>query len=145
MSSADFAQDLEEQLLERDPALSDHEEDDAVEVEDDAPADPGGKVPSQWGGSDVSSSEIEWLYASRRIPTEVSCRLSDGETIPQPEPGEVVVFMSHFERGFRLPTSEFFRDFLNYYSLQPHHFRPTPFFPCPSSPLFARRISASGP
>ena len=29
--------------------------------------------------------------------------------------------MSHFERGFGLPTSEFFRDFLNFYSLQPHH------------------------
>ena len=39
MSSADFSKDLEEQLLERDPALSDHEEEDAVEVEDDTAAD----------------------------------------------------------------------------------------------------------
>ena len=79
-----------------------------MEVEDDAATDPGGKAPSQWGGSDVSSSEIEWLYASHRIPTDVSCRLSAGEIIPQPEPGEAVVFMSHFERGFGLPTSKFF-------------------------------------
>ena len=46
MSSVDFAKKLEEQLLERDPALSDHEEDDTVEVEDDTPAEPGGKAQS---------------------------------------------------------------------------------------------------
>ena len=59
MSSADFADDLEEQLLDRDSALSDQEDDEAVETEDDAAAEPRGKAPSQWGGSDVSSDEIE--------------------------------------------------------------------------------------
>jgi hypothetical protein len=38
-----------------------------------------------------------------------------------PESGERVVFISHFERGFALPVSDFFRDFLDTYSLQPHH------------------------
>jgi hypothetical protein len=32
-----------------------------------------------------------------------------------------VVFIAHFERGFALPVSDFFRDFLDYYELQPHH------------------------
>jgi hypothetical protein len=32
-----------------------------------------------------------------------------------------VVFISHFERGFALPVSDFFRDFLENYGLQPHH------------------------
>jgi hypothetical protein len=32
-----------------------------------------------------------------------------------------VVFIAHFERGFALPVSDFFRDFLDYYNLQPHH------------------------
>jgi hypothetical protein len=38
-----------------------------------------------------------------------------------PEPNERVVFISHFERGFALPVSDFFWDFLNHYDLQPHH------------------------
>jgi hypothetical protein len=38
-----------------------------------------------------------------------------------PESGERVVFISHFERGFALLVSDFFRDFLNHYDLQPHH------------------------
>jgi hypothetical protein len=41
--------------------------------------------------------------------------------VPAPEPGERVVFIAHFERGFGLPASDFFRDFLDTYDLQPHH------------------------
>jgi hypothetical protein len=45
----------------------------------------------------------------------------EGETVPDPQPGERVVFVSHFERGFGLPASAFFRAFLDYFGLQPHH------------------------
>jgi hypothetical protein len=41
--------------------------------------------------------------------------------MPAPGPGERVVFIAHFERGFGLPVSDFFRDFLDTYGLQPHH------------------------
>jgi hypothetical protein len=41
--------------------------------------------------------------------------------VPAPESGERVVFISHFERGFALPVSDFFWDFLDTYDLQPHH------------------------
>jgi hypothetical protein len=41
--------------------------------------------------------------------------------VPAPESGERVIFISHFERGFGLPASDFFRDFLDTYELQPHH------------------------
>jgi hypothetical protein len=41
--------------------------------------------------------------------------------VPAPEPGERVVFISHFERGFGLPVLDFFRDFLDTYDLQPLH------------------------
>jgi hypothetical protein len=41
--------------------------------------------------------------------------------VSAPESGERVVFISHFERGFALPVSDFFRDFLNHYDLQSHH------------------------
>ncbi|KAK1601201.1 hypothetical protein QYE76_018200 [Lolium multiflorum] len=74
-----------------------------------------------WKGSDVVQQDIDWLYRSRRIPAQVSCRIPRDEVEPDPEPGEFVVFVSHFERGFDLPASDFFREFLDFYKLQPHH------------------------
>jgi hypothetical protein len=41
--------------------------------------------------------------------------------VSAPESSERVIFISHFERGFTLPASDFFRDFLDNYGLQPHH------------------------
>jgi hypothetical protein len=38
-----------------------------------------------------------------------------------PEATERVVLTAHFERGFALPVSDFFWDFLDYYELQPHN------------------------
>ncbi|KAK1667400.1 hypothetical protein QYE76_055559 [Lolium multiflorum] len=72
-------------------------------------------------GSNVTEYEIDWLYRSRRIPTGVTCRIPDDEIEPDPEPDENVVFLAHFERGFGLPASPFFREFLDFYKLQPHH------------------------
>ncbi|KAK1611299.1 hypothetical protein QYE76_034972 [Lolium multiflorum] len=74
-----------------------------------------------WMGSSVSEYEIDWLYRSRRIPEGVSCRIPGDEIEPVPNPGERVVFLAHFERGFGLPVSSFFRSFLDFYKLQPHH------------------------
>ncbi|KAM0917053.1 hypothetical protein ACQ4PT_009790 [Festuca glaucescens] len=74
-----------------------------------------------WKGSDVNQAEIDWLYRSRRIPEEVFCRIPGKELEPAPEPCEIVVFAAHFERGFGLPASDFFRRFLDFYELQPHH------------------------
>jgi hypothetical protein len=69
----------------------------------------------------VTPADIEWITTTRRVPAGVSCRLPTGESILAPEPTERVVFIAHFERGFALPVSDFFRDFLDYYDLQPHH------------------------
>ncbi|KAK1692188.1 hypothetical protein QYE76_008885 [Lolium multiflorum] len=74
-----------------------------------------------WKGSDVTQHEIDWLYRSRRIPEGVSYRLPGDEIEPVLEPGEYVVFLAHFERGFGLPASDFFRQILDFYQLQPHH------------------------
>jgi hypothetical protein len=57
----------------------------------------------------------------RRVLAGVACRLPTGEIVPAPESSERVVFISHFERGFGLPASDFFRDLLDTYDLQPHH------------------------
>ena len=40
------------------------------------------------------------------------------------EEGERVIFRSHFQRGLGLPASSFFRSFLEFYQLQPHHLTP---------------------
>ena len=65
--------------------------------------------------------DLEWLVNSHRVGLEVLCRRAGNEMIPTPQPGERVVFLTHFERGFALPASDFFRSFLNFYGLQPHH------------------------
>ncbi|KAK1551541.1 hypothetical protein QYE76_027024 [Lolium multiflorum] len=79
------------------------------------------KTRGAWRGSDVTQHEIDWLRRSRRIPEGVSCRLPGDEIEPVLNTGEFVVFLAHFERGFGLPASDFFRQFLNFYQLQPHH------------------------
>ena len=51
----------------------------------------------------------------------IEVRVPGDEVAPEPQPGECVVFTSHFARGFGLPVSTFLRAFLDYYHLQPHH------------------------
>ena len=46
---------------------------------------------------------------------------ADDEIRPDPGRGEVVLFVDHLERGLALPVSPFFRQFLDYFNLQPHH------------------------
>ena len=75
--------------------------------------------PDSWEGSVVSRNDIYWLYKSRRVSSEVICRRPGNELSPTPQPGERVVFITHFERGFALPASDFFRSFLDFFGLQP--------------------------
>ncbi|KAK1628699.1 hypothetical protein QYE76_003014 [Lolium multiflorum] len=84
-------------------------------------AEPSPITRGAWMGSNVTEYEIDWLYRSRRIPEGVVCRIPGDEIEPDPEPGEHVVFLAHFEHGFGLPASPFFREFLDFYKLQPHH------------------------
>ena len=66
-----------------------------------------------WEGSDVTIEEIQWLQKCGRIPAGVQCRLPVGEIEPHPKDDEIVVFSAHFERGFGLPASDFFKAFLH--------------------------------
>ena len=78
-----------------------------------------------WQGSVVTEAHIQWVRKSRRIPPGVECRVPPaGEISPSPRPGEWVIFLSHLQRGFGLPASAFFRNFLNCFGLQPHHLPP---------------------
>ncbi|KAK1682412.1 hypothetical protein QYE76_043260 [Lolium multiflorum] len=51
----------------------------------------------------------------------MEARAPGTETVPDPQPGERVVFGAHFDRGLGLPASAFFRRFLEYFGLQPQH------------------------
>ena len=43
------------------------------------------------------------------------------ELAPDVRPGEFVVFVAHFERGFGLPVSDFMKKFFGRFGIQPHH------------------------
>src|SRR3954463_3499885 len=74
-----------------------------------------------WRGSTVSVHSIQALIRARKMPVGILWRAPGAEMVPTPRAGERVVFLSHFERGFGLPASTFFRDFLDFHRLQPHH------------------------
>ncbi|KAK1604170.1 hypothetical protein QYE76_027843 [Lolium multiflorum] len=69
----------------------------------------------------MREDDIERLVRLRRIPAEVITRAPGVEMDPRPNPGERVVFGAHFDRGLGLPASHFFRRFLDFFGLQPHH------------------------
>ena len=74
-------------------------------------------------GSTVTPDDITYLRSPRRLPreTDIGVCLPQGEQRPRPEGQERVVFLTHFEHGFGLPASTFFRAFLEFFDLQPHH------------------------
>ncbi|KAK1682479.1 hypothetical protein QYE76_043327 [Lolium multiflorum] len=74
-----------------------------------------------WEGSYMKEDDIERLVRLRRIPAGVITRAPGEEVEPEPQPGERVVFGVHFDRGLGLPASPFFRRFLDFFGLQPHH------------------------
>ena len=74
-----------------------------------------------WKGSKATADDIQKLVHARKMPAEVLWRVPGAESVPEARAGEKVVFLTHFERGFGLPASTFFRDFLDFHHLQPHH------------------------
>jgi hypothetical protein len=71
----------------------------------------------------VKERRIELLRQAWRIPSEelVSFSPSKGEWVPTSEPGEVVIFFEHFQRGFMIPAINFLRQFFDHFHLQLHH------------------------
>ncbi|KAE8792626.1 hypothetical protein D1007_32806 [Hordeum vulgare] len=79
-----------------------------------------------WLGSNIEEGHIEALRHHRLLhpASQVLVRLPSTETAPAPAVGEVVVFVEHFYRGFGLPASSFFAEWLHFFGLQPHHLAP---------------------
>ena len=76
-----------------------------------------------WEGSIITEVDIQYLHRTRRLPPAEAlvARTSGPERVPAPHEGERIVFFSHFECGLGLPASLFFRAWLDFFGLQPHH------------------------
>ncbi|KAE8800261.1 hypothetical protein D1007_24250 [Hordeum vulgare] len=85
-----------------------------------------GQHSGAWLGSGICVEHIDALCHRRMLPPAslVSVRIPGAENAPKPQEGQVVVFDEHFYRGFGLPVSTFFSNFLTFFSLQPHHLAP---------------------
>ncbi|KAE8798614.1 hypothetical protein D1007_26099 [Hordeum vulgare] len=79
-----------------------------------------------WLGNDIYEGRIVALRHHRLLPpaSQVLVRIPGAETAPTPAAGEIVVFDEHFYRGFGLPASSFFSEWLHFFGLQPHHLAP---------------------
>ena len=75
--------------------------------------------------SSIKEEDIKKLRETRYLTAEISHRLpSRGQVIPTHEPGESVVFISHFLRGLGLALDPFVRGLMFYYGLDFHDLAP---------------------
>ena len=74
----------------------------------------------------VTLKRLEQMVAKGILPSRELIKWcpADGEAVPMPLTGEVVVFTDFFENGFSFPPSSFLRGFLYYYKLELHHLNP---------------------
>ncbi|KAI4993910.1 hypothetical protein ZWY2020_008223 [Hordeum vulgare] len=82
--------------------------------------------PGCWLGNDICAKHIDALRHCRMMPLAslVVVRIPGAENAPTPQEGEVVVSDEHFYKGFGLPTSTFFCNFLTFFGFQLHHLAP---------------------
>ncbi|KAK1603600.1 hypothetical protein QYE76_048153 [Lolium multiflorum] len=74
-----------------------------------------------WGKSKVTRESLLPYVASGVIPefNQERWRVPPANEVePLPRPGEFVIFMSFLDRGFALPTSDFLRQLLAFYSIK---------------------------
>jgi hypothetical protein len=79
-----------------------------------------------WEGSWVDEDFLESLTARGLLPPKDQCewRAAGEEVIPDPQPGEVVIFTEHVERGFKPPGSLFFCSLMQRLGLRFHDIGP---------------------
>ena len=67
---------------------------------------PLGWIQGDWIRSSLRQEDLEELAESELIANDAA-RLPEGETEPQPRPGECVLLATHIDRGFSLPPHPF--------------------------------------
>src|SRR3954466_4795764 len=81
----------------------------------------GSDLRDRWMPSFVTEEDVLMLREAKFLTGEILHRLPvQGQAIPSPQPGESVVFMSHFLRGLGFPMDPFVRGLLFYYWLEFH-------------------------
>src|SRR3954466_2942612 len=81
----------------------------------------GSGLQGQWMPSSVTEEDVSRLREARYLTSEIPHRLPiQGQAIPSPQPGESVVFISHFLRGLGFPMDPFIRGLMFYYGLEFH-------------------------
>lgn len=72
-----------------------------------------------WLRSQVSTLVLDDLIGQGLLPAQgvISWPVAVEESSPQPDQGEVVVFIDHLHRGFSPPELKSFREFLNFFDL----------------------------
>jgi hypothetical protein len=82
--------------------------------------------PEMFQQSIADESEILKLVENHFLPdhTVLQWWPTKGEDFPIPNTKEIVVFSSFFQRGFGLPTCDFFRDLLHHYQMELVHLNP---------------------
>ena len=85
----------------------------------------GSDLQGWWAPSSVTEEDVRKLRDARYLTGEISHRLpAQGQAIPTPQPGESVVFTSHFLRGLGSPIDPFVRGLMFYYGLEFHDLAP---------------------
>mgnify|MGYP005841990963 CR=1 FL=1 len=79
-----------------------------------------------WVPSQVSQLMLQDYVAQGFLPAqeEIGWRAAQGDDVPRPGEGEVVVFIDHLMRGFSPPGSKLFWDILNFFNLHPQDLAP---------------------
>ena len=78
-------------------------------------------VPSRIKEEQLTGYVLTGTFAKKEI---IHWRVPGTENPPEPQDGEVVVFMQHLDRGFSPPGSKFYRDVLASFQLHPRDIGP---------------------
>ena len=78
-------------------------------------------VPSRITETQLNGYVLTGALAKKSV---LHWRVPGPECPPEPQDGEVIVFMQHLDRGFSPPGSKFFRDVLASFQLHPRDIGP---------------------
>ena len=78
-------------------------------------------VPSRITEEQLTGYVLTGTLAKKEV---IHWRVPGDENLPEPQDGEVIVFMQHLDRGFSPPGSKFFRDVLASFQLHPQDIGP---------------------
>src|SRR6266508_4357463 len=70
-----------------------------------------------WSKSTVTEEDLQNMVADLVLPEKnlIGWHAADGESFPNANTDEIVVFEHFFYRGFSLPSNSFFRGLLHWY------------------------------